>query len=115
MNLRACVLVVTSGWLVAGALPADDQVKKVRDMIQGKWTAISIEVNGQTISDDNLKSWQLTITGDNYSMIIGESTEEGTFKIDATKKPMAIDAFPNKGAAAGQKRMGIFEFDGDKA
>lgn len=115
MKMRVISLVVATGCLVSAVIADEDRAKKISEMLQGKWSVMSIELNGQTIASDEIKNWKLTITNNTYTITIGQSTEEGTFKIDTSKKPMTVDAFPTSGDASGQKRIGIFEIDGDKA
>lgn len=108
-------LVVAAACFITAALAADDQTKKVLETLQGKWSVQSIELNGNTIANEDIKLWELKISNNSYTVKIGEKTEEGTFKIDVSKKPMTVDAFPTSGESSGQKRLGIFEFDGEKA
>jgi uncharacterized protein (TIGR03067 family) len=39
--------------------------------------------------------------------------ERGTFKVDATKKPMTIDLAITEGNDAGKTQLGVFEVTGD--
>ncbi len=78
---------------------------------QGTWTIST--VNGQAVADLG-KKMSLTFTGDRYSQTTdGQVMERGTFKIDASKKPMTIDMRITEGVAVGETQIGVVQVVGD--
>jgi uncharacterized protein (TIGR03067 family) len=98
---------------VAASVRADD-AKKDLDAMQGSWVLVSSDFNGQKTPEDQLKSIRRTIKDDKITITIGEmEIYQGTFKLDASKKPKAIDVTMNTGQNKGQVSLGIYEFDGE--
>jgi len=86
------------------------QAAKGATALQGTWATSSI--NGQTASEGN--ELTLTFEGNKYHQTFGGTVNErGTFKVDATKKPMTIDLSITEGNDAGKTQLGIFEVTGD--
>ena len=79
--------------------------------LQGTWVVQTI--NGQTPGDG---STEMSITfgaGTYYQTFGGKVNERGTFKVDASKKPMTIDLAITEGSDAGKAQLGIFAVTGD--
>jgi uncharacterized protein (TIGR03067 family) len=95
----------------AAARAADglDDAKK----LQGEWTITDWYQGGVTMPVARLSTVRWAITGDKYAFALGDSEEEGTVKVDATKKPPAIDLAVATGEAKGREQLGIFKVDGD--
>jgi uncharacterized protein (TIGR03067 family) len=56
---------------------------------------------------------RITIVGDRYTIRRdSETVEEGTFRIDPTRRPRTLDAIPMK--PAGKIQRGIYEWDGQE-
>jgi len=80
-------------------------------VLQGTWVITSI--NGQSAPEGS-PEMTLTFTGDKYQQAVGGAVNErGRIKIDASKKPMAIDLIIAKGSDAGKTQLGIIEVTGD--
>jgi len=81
------------------------------DSLQGTWTIST--VNGQAVADLG-KKMSLTFTRDRYTQTTdGQVMERGTFKIDASKKPMTIDMRITEGVAVGETQIGVVQVVGD--
>jgi uncharacterized protein (TIGR03067 family) len=79
--------------------------------LKGTWTIVTI--GGQSLADAGAETL-LTFAGDTYSQTVnGEVNERGSFKIDATKKPMTIDLVITEGADAGKTQLGVIELKDD--
>jgi uncharacterized protein (TIGR03067 family) len=86
------------------------QIAKGAAALQGTWALSS--VNGQAATKGN--ELTLTFEGNEYHQTFGGTVNErGTFKVDATKKPMTIDLIITEGNDAGQTQLGVFEVTGD--
>ena len=82
---------------------------KVLTSVQGIWTMTM--ANGQDMAGSG-QDVLITITDDKYVQTVnGEVVEKGSFKIDETKKPFALDILVAEGPDAGQKQLAIFELD----
>jgi uncharacterized protein (TIGR03067 family) len=92
--------------------PKDADVKKDVEKFQGKWTVASIEENGKAAPADEVAKFEVTIKGDVFTVKIkDEENKEMTIKVDATKKPAAIDLVPKN--AKEPTVLGIYKLDGD--
>jgi uncharacterized protein (TIGR03067 family) len=79
--------------------------------VQGTWVVASI--NGESAPEGG-QEMTLTFTGDKYEQSLGGTVNErGTFKVDASKKPMTIDLAIGEGSDAGKSQLGIVEVSGD--
>jgi uncharacterized protein (TIGR03067 family) len=82
----------------------------VTDQIQGSWAIASF--NGQEVPAD--AGAFLVFTKDKYEQWTGGVVDErGSFKIDASKKPMTLDLIITEGESAGKTQFGVFELTGD--
>jgi uncharacterized protein (TIGR03067 family) len=102
--LAHALLLVAAGTLLAPDTPTDE-AKKELERLQGTWVA-TVTANGQKIS--------LICTGDKYVQKVGDMTvEEGTHKLDPTKKPKTMDITVKEGEYKGKLQLAIYELDGD--
>jgi uncharacterized protein (TIGR03067 family) len=104
----ASLLLVLSAGLVFAAEGGKDL-----DKLQGTWDRVSGEVDGKPVPADVLKNSKLTISGDKYTLTMGDEKRGGTLVLDATKKPKAIDIISAAGPNKGKALLGIYELDGD--
>jgi len=112
MSIRA--LMAFSVVLFIAAAAPEGAAKKELDKLQGTWVGVSGERDGQKLSTDQATRGQLIIKGDRYTVREGDKvTEQGTFKIDPTKKPMTLDVMPTEGEHKGMNMLGIYELEGD--
>ena len=82
---------------------------KVLASVQGTW--VMTMANGQDMTGSG-QDVRVTITDDKYVQTVNnEVVEKGSFKIDETKKPFALDILVIEGQDAGQKQLAIFEID----
>ena len=113
-TIIAAITLVTSAF-TQGTKPqvkpgAKPQTAKSAAALQGTWTMSSI--NGQAATEG--KELKLTFDGNKYHQTLaGTVNERGTFKVDATKKPMTIDLSITEGSDAGKTQLGVVEVTGD--
>jgi uncharacterized protein (TIGR03067 family) len=80
------------------------------DQIQGSWAIASF--NGQELPAE--AGAYLVFTKDKYEQwTAGVVDERGSFKLDASKKPMTVDLIITEGESAGKTQFGVFELTGD--
>jgi uncharacterized protein (TIGR03067 family) len=107
MRRKVSVALVV-GLLVATARAEDKPAKGDKEKIQGTWTIVSGEHDGQPIPDEAIKSIKLVYAGDKFTLDHGDRKSEGTFKLAPDKSPKEIDYDMD-----GQAIKGIYQFDGD--
>jgi uncharacterized protein (TIGR03067 family) len=106
LTLALAVMATTAAFAQTQAAKPDAAKSKTLTMLQGTWVFTSM--NGQDASGG--PEVLVTITDNKYVQTVGgEVVEKGTFKIDETKKPMAIDLTILEGDSAGKSQVGICE------
>jgi uncharacterized protein (TIGR03067 family) len=83
------------------------------DKLQGTWKIISIETDGQRMSDGVLESSTITINGDHFTSTGMGATYEGTVELESKSRPKAFDLVFTAGHAAGHRNLGIYKLAGD--
>jgi uncharacterized protein (TIGR03067 family) len=101
--------------LVAFRRPgAGSGARKEADRLQGTWTTISTESDGQLHREEKrVEKW--TINGGRWSVKLdGEVTQEGTYKIIEADKVVKIDFTVTDGYKQGDTWIALYQIDGDK-
>ncbi len=116
MNLRASTI-LAAGLLVAADAPRGDAAKAELEKFQGMWQLVSAQRDGREVSKDGVGRTTLIIKGDTFRF--PEDAEvgtgpNGTFAIDPTATPRAIDATPASGPGKGKTSRGIYKLEGDR-
>jgi uncharacterized protein (TIGR03067 family) len=105
------LLVMMVGLFVAADAPKDDL-----DKLQGTWSLVSAVRDGKDVPDDEVSRTTLVIKGDAFTFPedarVGTGPS-GTFTIDPSRTPRAIDATPSSGSNKGKTWLGIYEIAGD--
>ena len=110
---------VTVGLVLAAALgiaasPKEDASKKDLEKMQGDWAAESMERDGMKLDPDDAQAFFRTVKGNSYTVHrYSKKISSGTFRLDATKTPRAIDFMPDF-PARGKPILGIYRLEGDK-
>jgi uncharacterized protein (TIGR03067 family) len=100
--------------LVAGGEGREEQIKRDLADIQGEWTMVSGERDGQALPEQYVKSARRVCKGDETIAIVnGEIGLQAKFTLDPTKKPKTIDYQLTGGPNKGLTQLGIYELDGD--
>jgi len=110
LAVALAAVVATAVTSAQGAAQATAMAKsKVLSSVQGIW--VMTMANGQDLAGSG-QDVRITITDDKYVQTVNnEVIEKGSFKIDETKKPLALDILVTEGQDAGQKQLAIFEID----
>jgi len=82
-------------------------------LLEGKWMVVSAELSGEALPKEATKSMLLTLTGEKYQFTDGKSNDQGTVKIDATKKPKEMDITGAEGPNKGKTFLAIYDIQGD--
>ena len=117
LTLASIMAVGTVGFAQTGtatgaqATAAKPEVAKSKTLtaLQGAWLFTTVNGNDTAGQPEVV----LTITDNKYVQTAGgEFLESGTFKIDETKKPMALEITVVEGKDAGKVQFGVFELTG---
>ena len=99
-------------WLVATfalfAVGAADPAR-TGDVLKGIWAVESLTLNGRRLPADPTAGPQFTaFDGKEYVQRQGQTiTEEGSYEVDPSKKPPAVDFLIKKGPDAGKRSSGF--------
>src|SRR5262245_36050336 len=103
--------------LMAGSLAAADDrkaelIKKDYERLAGTWRLASAVEDGKPVPEEELRKTRLVTKGDTF-LIEGDTalgtSPAGTFQIDLTKTPKAVDSLQSKGPQKGETVLGIYE------
>jgi uncharacterized protein (TIGR03067 family) len=112
-TLSIALVTLTVGTLIAA--DAED-AKKDLDKLQGTWALVSGERDGKKFTEEEVKKTKLFIKGDTFR--IPESSvatsDDGTIKIDPSKKPKEMNATTGSGPDKGKIWQGIYKLRGDR-
>ena len=92
----------------ASEISAKASQKTDKDGFQGDWEVISAEKAGEKIAEEMLNQIKIKFTGDKLVLDLFGTKQEGTFKLDPTKKPKTIDLTLDDKTSSG-----IYELTGD--
>ena len=84
-----------------------DQLSE-KDRLKGTWAAVTGERLEVSFDGETLKKWVIVFDDEKFTRGEGADRVEGTFKIDADKKPKQIDM-----VYGGHDWLGIYELKGD--
>lgn len=108
----AIASLATGGTLLGGGgkEAGENELKK----IQGTWQFVSQEMDGKSVPPEQLAKMTIAFTGDKWSVRQDDKVvQEGTHKLDATKKPAQVDAVVTEGEGKGSTMLGIYDLKGD--
>jgi uncharacterized protein (TIGR03067 family) len=100
--------------IVVSAIAATGSVTDAQSQnsLKGTWQVLAAQRNARIASD--MQDHQLTFSGNRFDIRSqGGVLYQGTFQVDASKKPATIDFRHTAGKAKGQTWRGIYELDGD--
>ncbi len=107
--MRYIVGLMALGLLTASGLAQEDAVQKEMKRLQGTWAVESAVKDGKDF--DRIKEDRLVIAGDRITVKSKDKDHGGTYKLDLSKKPAAIDFMPED---ANEKTVqAIYELKGD--
>lgn len=111
-NWIALSIVFVVGGLFA-AQPAEDEKSKVGKKLVGSWQLQKGVIGGVPMPEAAAKKLTLELSSGKYVLRGAESPDEGTWTIDVSKKPYAMDIKGVEGPNKGKTFLCIFETEGD--
>jgi uncharacterized protein (TIGR03067 family) len=113
--MRKVVMAAALCLLVAADEPQEAAKKELAKM-QGEWSMVSGERDGQEFGKDIVDGAKRMVKGDQVTITVNEQVFlKARITIDPTKKPRTIDYTPTEGDNKGQTMKGIYELTGDTA
>jgi uncharacterized protein (TIGR03067 family) len=111
--LLATVVVGAPGGGADAAKP--DAAKKDIEKVQGSWTMVFAADSGRALPAADIANHQLVMRGDKYTLFKEEDKihDHGTFTLDPTRCPRAIDITEDQGPNKGTTNRGIYLLDGN--
>ena len=120
MNTKviALLLVLLAGVNLKAAESAKiaDAPKTDLAALNGSWLLVAAEEDGQKTPAAEQKKLDihLTLKDGKYTITTaGETTESGTFTVDAAQKTKTVDVISGDGPLKDKKIQGIYKLDGD--
>lgn len=112
--LFACGLAATPLRLLRADDAKEEAIKKEFLAIEGRWQAVSMEIDGNRLSDEECKKFVLEHGRDGEWELIVDGTElaRGTTSVDPSQTPKTIDFATTGGTNAGERTYGIYEITG---
>src|SRR2546430_16084221 len=91
-SLMRVLVSLTAAFLLVGADAPSDAVKKEMAQLEGEWTMVSGERDGQPLPDNFLKDAKRVAKDGVSTISFGDMVYmKAKFSVDPTKKPKAID------------------------
>lgn len=112
-RLLALLTLVLCVAFVAAQDDKKDDAKKEMDKLQGTWKTDSIASMGMTVTSAQFGESTLVVKDDKYVFTLSGEKEEGTLKIDPSKKPKTMDVVITGGQEKGKTQLGVYELEGD--
>jgi uncharacterized protein (TIGR03067 family) len=109
MTQRLLVVVIAFGSLGSRSGAGDEGTRRDQKLLQGTWKAVSGEAAGKNLPKQRVEDLTVVFSGDKMTVTTSNGSRESTFRLDATKKPKAIDLVDENGQTA----PGIYDFEGD--
>ena len=115
MTIIRCSAILALAALVAAAAPAQETEAATKDkaQLQGEWTMVSGERDGQAFPAEFLQGSKRVAAGDEITVRLqGQIFMKATITLDPAKNPKAIDYAVTGGPYAGKTQLGIYQLDG---
>jgi uncharacterized protein (TIGR03067 family) len=110
------ITILTLGLLGrAAAVTPEQRLKREQEKLAGVWRVTGMQVNGTILPARQVPDLKLTFKDGKFTVRLGkEKPQEGTYKIDPSKKPKTIDIINGKTDKEKDKdQVGIYELIGN--
>jgi len=77
--------------------------------LQGEWAPVEVVVSGEKAAEEQLANLKLTIKGSQYTLDMGGNESQGSFKLNTSASPKAMDVTTD----SGDEVAAIYEVAGD--
>jgi len=112
--LVACGLAAAPLRLARGDDAKEEAIKKEFLAVEGRWQAVSIELDGNRLAAEECKKFVFEHGRDGEWELIVDGTElaRGTTTVDPSQTPKTVDFVTTGGTNAGERTYGIYEVTG---
>ncbi len=101
-------------WLTSGAIFADDPVQAEVKQFQGSWSAVAVQhADGSPAMTEEVLATRLLVEGNKFTLSNKQMNISGTFTVDPTRSPKAIDAVLKTADGPDITVLGIYTIQGD--
>jgi uncharacterized protein (TIGR03067 family) len=83
-------------------------------MLDGTWSLESAEMGGQAMPPEFVKTTSMTLNGDQYTVMVGNAPDRGTFRCNDSQSPNTMDIKGLEGPNKGKTLLAIYAWAGDK-
>jgi uncharacterized protein (TIGR03067 family) len=90
--------------------PQNPENRDVAERIELEKVSVA---DGERAKGEILKASRLVLAGDQFTLIVRETTQKGTFSVDPAALPKTIDVTFSEGPRAGKPLKGIYELNED--
>lgn len=105
---------IASAMLLLVATSAAQDTKPEMTKLEGEWSMVSGEANGQAMPKERVTSGKrLAKDGETTISFGGQVYFKAKYTIDPAKTPKTIDYAMTEGPTKGKTHLGIYELDGD--
>ena len=106
------VIICLSGIALAQA-PAE-RLKREDEKLAGTWRVTGVHANGMILPSRQIPDLKLTFKDGQFTARLGkEKPQQGSYKLDPSKKPKTIDLDRTSGPDKDRKQVGIYELTGN--
>ena len=108
------LLIFGAALALGGLGPAADEKPDDAKRMQGAWAMASSNHEGRSMPEGLVKEFRREVRGNEYAVFRGDKeVVKGTFTLDPSRKPKAIDVKLTSGPDKDRTMLGIYEFDGE--
>jgi uncharacterized protein (TIGR03067 family) len=101
--------------LAVGVCADDAGAKQDLEKLQGEWTMVMGEIEGQAMPEQMRATARRVAKDDETTITIGgQLFMKAKFTVDPSKSPKAIDYNMTGGPTSGKTQLGIYEIDGER-
>jgi uncharacterized protein (TIGR03067 family) len=99
----------------AGVLGDEAAAKQEMEKLQGEWTMVMGEIEGQAMPEQMRAAARRVAKDDETTITIGgQLFMKAKFTVDPSKTPKTIDYNMTGGPTSGKTQLGIYEIDGER-
>lgn len=102
-------IVLLAGVSARGEDTPEGELKK----FQGGWELVSYTVDGKAWPKEDVATIKLLVKGDVSYFTVGAETLMGSYVLDPSMKPKALDILLTDGPDKGKKKLSIYKINGD--
>jgi uncharacterized protein (TIGR03067 family) len=105
---------ISSPSRAAGEADRREAARKDLERLQGTWTLVAMENEGNPLPPEHFEGWSAVYEGDALTLKAGDQVRRrGVVTLDPSRTPKAINTWDMDGPYEDQTLAGIYDLDGD--